>query len=436
MSPLFMDTGCDPDSPGSLSVEDYTSNAAELEREGEGHQLDSTGKKRREKNRDAARKTRQKQTERADQLHEELQSLERINSNLQKEITSLKKELQCYTTALVNHEPYCLLRASGSSTSRKRRLSDSHLTESQTSSSSSKVVPQTISPTLDTNTSISTSPTSSMGLKTLDCAENTDLPPSASAPTNTALAFSSGSSTECVIASSSSPVTAPYSGSFCTFSAPHSLFSEKSTINSWPSNVTPVHTNFVSACKPSNSLTTAAQAQSGYPSSTVSANPCFNSCHSDILEEFLMKQTSTPPIDQSQLTQGYVTNVPHCNPDQFSERPNRSSSLSSISSSRPQAPTPVALTDSPQVNLEPTLTPAFVFKPSYSQQMTPHHTSLLSLLTIPSPLNISPTTSNSSDDFIRQPPSSLPLSSDSTNELSLSEFLEVNDWILNGTSNQ
>ncbi|XP_055056335.1 uncharacterized protein batf2 [Misgurnus anguillicaudatus] len=63
---------------------------------------------RREKNRDAARKSRKKQTEKADVLHEELQSLERSNAAYLKEIAELKKELQIYTTALEQHEPHCI----------------------------------------------------------------------------------------------------------------------------------------------------------------------------------------------------------------------------------------------------------------------------------------------------------------------------------------
>ncbi|KAK2860466.1 hypothetical protein Q7C36_004632 [Tachysurus vachellii] len=64
---------------------------------------------RRQRNRDAARKSRKKQTERADVLHEEMQTLEQANANLLKEISELEKEMQCYTTALKEHEPHCTL---------------------------------------------------------------------------------------------------------------------------------------------------------------------------------------------------------------------------------------------------------------------------------------------------------------------------------------
>ncbi|XP_018962340.1 basic leucine zipper transcriptional factor ATF-like [Cyprinus carpio] len=61
----------------------------------------------REKNRDAARKSRRKHTEKADLLHEELQNLEQSNATFVKEIAELKKELQLYTTALEQHIPHC-----------------------------------------------------------------------------------------------------------------------------------------------------------------------------------------------------------------------------------------------------------------------------------------------------------------------------------------
>uniref|UniRef100_A0A8D3B5J8 Basic leucine zipper ATF-like transcription factor 2 n=1 Tax=Scophthalmus maximus TaxID=52904 RepID=A0A8D3B5J8_SCOMX len=117
-----MDTGDEANSPGSLSAEEGNSNTAGsvsplrlLEpREGEGQQVGGMRTTRRAKNRDAARKTRHKQTERADELHEELQQLEWSNSALQKEIAALKKDLHRYTKALAHHEPHCRLRGSAS----------------------------------------------------------------------------------------------------------------------------------------------------------------------------------------------------------------------------------------------------------------------------------------------------------------------------------
>lgn len=75
----------------------------------DGEQSGGRTNQRRQRNRDAARKSRKKQTERADLLHEELQNLERANATFVKEIADLKKELQRYTTALKEHESHCAL---------------------------------------------------------------------------------------------------------------------------------------------------------------------------------------------------------------------------------------------------------------------------------------------------------------------------------------
>ncbi|TSL34639.1 Serine/threonine-protein phosphatase 2A 56 kDa regulatory subunit beta isoform [Bagarius yarrelli] len=64
---------------------------------------------RRQRNRDAARKSRKRQTERADVLHEELQTLERSNAALVKEIDELEKTKQHYIIALEEHEHHCTL---------------------------------------------------------------------------------------------------------------------------------------------------------------------------------------------------------------------------------------------------------------------------------------------------------------------------------------
>uniref|UniRef100_A0AAV2KQK9 BZIP domain-containing protein n=1 Tax=Knipowitschia caucasica TaxID=637954 RepID=A0AAV2KQK9_KNICA len=64
-------------------------------------------RRRRQKNRDAARRSRQKTTERADELHQELQSLEQENSRLQKEIRALKRDKDLFSSALEKHEPLC-----------------------------------------------------------------------------------------------------------------------------------------------------------------------------------------------------------------------------------------------------------------------------------------------------------------------------------------
>uniref|UniRef100_A0A3B3QVE1 Basic leucine zipper ATF-like transcription factor 2 n=1 Tax=Paramormyrops kingsleyae TaxID=1676925 RepID=A0A3B3QVE1_9TELE len=64
--------------------------------------------RRRENNRAAAQRSRKKQTERADELHK-LQSLEHSNAAYEKEIASLRQEIEKYAAALQQHEPHCSL---------------------------------------------------------------------------------------------------------------------------------------------------------------------------------------------------------------------------------------------------------------------------------------------------------------------------------------
>ncbi|XP_065111801.1 basic leucine zipper transcriptional factor ATF-like 3 [Paramisgurnus dabryanus] len=63
--------------------------------------------KRREKNRVAAQRSRKRQTQRADELHEEYECLEQENSLLKKEVQLLIEEQQHLTEALKAHEPLC-----------------------------------------------------------------------------------------------------------------------------------------------------------------------------------------------------------------------------------------------------------------------------------------------------------------------------------------
>ncbi|KAM4690547.1 basic leucine zipper transcriptional factor ATF-like [Rhinophrynus dorsalis] len=62
---------------------------------------------RREKNRIAAQKSRQRQTQKADSLHIESESLERINSALRREIRGLREELKYLTCVLSSHQSVC-----------------------------------------------------------------------------------------------------------------------------------------------------------------------------------------------------------------------------------------------------------------------------------------------------------------------------------------
>ncbi|XP_055005242.1 basic leucine zipper transcriptional factor ATF-like 3 [Boleophthalmus pectinirostris] len=65
--------------------------------------------KRREKNRVAAQKSRKRQTQRADQLHQACEHLEQRNRKLRQEVDSLSEEQRLLSEALRSHEPFCLI---------------------------------------------------------------------------------------------------------------------------------------------------------------------------------------------------------------------------------------------------------------------------------------------------------------------------------------
>ncbi|XP_071063817.1 basic leucine zipper transcriptional factor ATF-like 3 isoform X1 [Dasypus novemcinctus] len=65
--------------------------------------------RRREKNRVAAQRSRKKQTQKADKLHEEYECLEQENAVLRREIGKLTEELRHLSDALKEHEKMCPL---------------------------------------------------------------------------------------------------------------------------------------------------------------------------------------------------------------------------------------------------------------------------------------------------------------------------------------
>lgn len=300
----------------------------------------------------------------------------------------MKKDFHLYTTALERHKPFCCLKAS-----------DSPSVDCQAGHSPPTVPPQASSP-------LSTSLTSS--LQTSDCVESTRPSPSTPPSRTTKLASPMGSSTE--LFTSSISVTSPYSVSFSAASAPHSLFSEDP-----PTNVRPVCTSLVSNPVPSSS-----QSAQG----TTHANASFSTLDSGALDAFLTKQANfqsnvVPPYSNSLsesaglVAQTCPMNVPQLHPSQFIRNPLDSSPPCSLSPPNLQGPA------------------AFALKPNYSRQLNP--ASLLSRLTVPSPLNVPQTTSSSTfDGPFPQPPPSLPPLGDPSRDQSLSELLEFNDWILSG----
>ncbi|KAK5848520.1 hypothetical protein PBY51_006127 [Eleginops maclovinus] len=371
MSPLFMETGYELTSPGSVSTEESITPGSER------GETRKRGRKT-EKNRDAARKSRKKQTERADELHEELQSLERSNSALKKEIAALNKDFNLYTKALECHKP-CFIK------------------DSLSGSTTDLSVPPSVA------------------------CESTQLSfPSLPPPKSSSLASPSGSDTELY-----SSVSATCAASFSAVSAPHSLFSEvpPSLIASRPpKNAPPVCTSLVSNPVSSSSLTKPAQSVQVkiHRSSTKSATASFS------MDEFLMKQASflapssyvAPPNSQ----QGCPMNVDQLNTEQLS----RNSSL-------PCSFLPQILEDpAPKSVSEWSPALGFSLKLSNNRQPTLNHASLLSRLTVPSPVYVPQTASSSFD--IPHHPLSLPPLEDTPKDFTLSELLEGNEWILSGTS--
>ncbi|XP_075043880.1 basic leucine zipper transcriptional factor ATF-like 2 isoform X2 [Mixophyes fleayi] len=65
--------------------------------------------KKKEKNRAAAYKIRQRHTQRADCLHQEFEKLEKDNAALRKEIQKLQQEQVYWAQVLQQHEETCLL---------------------------------------------------------------------------------------------------------------------------------------------------------------------------------------------------------------------------------------------------------------------------------------------------------------------------------------
>ncbi|XP_066034408.1 basic leucine zipper transcriptional factor ATF-like 3 isoform X1 [Chamaea fasciata] len=75
----------------------------------ESHEEDDRKVRRREKNRVAAQRSRKKQTQKADKLHEEYESLEQENTSLKREIGKLTDEMKHLSEVLKDHEKICPL---------------------------------------------------------------------------------------------------------------------------------------------------------------------------------------------------------------------------------------------------------------------------------------------------------------------------------------
>nr|XP_020499334.1 basic leucine zipper transcriptional factor ATF-like 2 [Labrus bergylta] len=417
MSPILMDTQYDSNSPSSMSAEENHSNNAGSEREGEVQQEGRGGVRRQKKNRDAARKSRKKQTERADELHEELQTLERSNTALKKEIASLKKDFNLYTTALERHVPVCTLRASASSSTTYLSVSPSADCQTGPSPLQASSFTQAAAP------SHSTSSTSGLGLQTLNTVESSHLTSSTPAPTAPSLVSSAQRFTP------SSSIPGSYAMPFPTVPPPHSLFREAPP--SLTASGMTKRVKLISSKEPPSSLATPAQPKSGQgahlDSSLDSGKACFSPRPPCALDAFPSKQPSflrpssnVGPLystlvsgNTGQAAQACLMSMSQLHPGSFKGNP--ADPPSTLQGSAPQ-PLSVSL----QANLEPS---------PDSANAAHNSTPLLSLLTVPCPLNVSQMTSSSFEGPLSLPPLQLQNSGDCSLDLALSELLEFDDWI-------
>ncbi|KAM9717376.1 uncharacterized protein batf2 [Menidia menidia] len=379
--------------------------------EREQHQTGTRWTKRQEKNRHAARKSRQKQTERADELHEELQSLEQANSAFQKEITGLKKQLLFYERALERHKPYCCLKPSAAAIS-PTGLSMSSSGRCKSSSSPPRAPSSPGPPPPPTSTSC----TSSLDLQILHPTERTRLSPSACVPV-------AASSAKLLITSS-----------FSSSSSSSSSFHKLPLITSRQTGVGP-------DCAP-HAPSTAAQLKSDrfHKASLVSetshcAENAFSIRPDSMLNASSNAQTTLSHLEAEKINvvgQTCLPNAPQLYPSRLSKKQDQCTP--------PYAPLTPTLLDTasrmhtipPQAHLDPFPGIPGAFKQSFDPPASSSSGSLLSLLTVPSPYTVAQTTSSSLDEFFfHSPPSQTPPlpQLDFSKDISLSEFLDINDWI-------
>lgn len=333
-------------------------------------------------------------------LPQELQRLEQSNSALQKEIAALKKDKHLYETSLERHGPYCRFR--------------------DPSSSDSKASPR--SPQASSSLSTSTDPTA--GFQTFSYTRQTHFTSSASAPTSktrpTPVASSSPPSTSCSL------LTAPFS----TQAAPHSLFCEPPQTGYV--NVMPVRPGLVS--NPAPSSATRLPSDMLHKTPQVTESSCFpGNIFSMKQDSSLVASSKIQPLISGLGTENTTVekqdgsvNVPQLYSCQLSR--NSNGTHSPLRPPPPQYPGPQTLSVPTQASLVPS--PSAV---SHQQHASSGPESLLSLLTVPSPITVSQTTSNG---MVSQPTRSLPPLPDPSKDYSLSELLEINDWILSGVGYQ
>lgn len=320
---------------------------------------------------------------------QELQSLENSNSAIQKDIDSLKKELYYYTLVLERHKPFCCLKdAVAGSASMPDGLAGSPAAVTRASAS-----PQTAGLSL---------------LTSFDSSSTSSTPGTAfTSP------YDLGTSTSAL-------TTSAHSDSFPPLLPSHSLFAGHSPPLTTLEGATPACTLPITApaTSPPNRV-----ALSDHPLSALFSTPVSKGT-------FLMNRaSSSAPFSYSHSAaekRGRVSSPVHVLqlPTVHSKhlRPMENSLHSSLPSSH-LSPYPQSLSAAPQETASTTSSGG-----GFGQNISSESESLLSLLIVPPPLSLPPS------DFISFPESSAQSSLsplfDISTDVSLSELLTTDEWIL------
>ncbi|XP_053316747.1 basic leucine zipper transcriptional factor ATF-like 3 [Spea bombifrons] len=100
-------SGRSPSTSSALHRSAHNTSGSEADALSQGSDISDRKVRRREKNRVAAQRSRRKQTQKADKLHEEYECLEQENVSLKKEIGKLTDELKHLSQILKDHEQIC-----------------------------------------------------------------------------------------------------------------------------------------------------------------------------------------------------------------------------------------------------------------------------------------------------------------------------------------
>lgn len=322
----------------------------------------------------------------------------------------MERELHYYTVALEHHEPFCCYQDAASRFVLATQTADCQagLLGSAAQASAS---PRTADPSL--SSSLNPSPQIHKPVKSTSLSSST-----------LATAVASSSSSSYGLFPSSCFVTAPQSDSFTTLPTPHSLFCGDSPPLISAELTTPACT------APLTALAMSQTNQVALNKNLVSSNPPFKD-----LDAFLMKQASSsahPSCSQSAAENRSLVSSPVKVPQPHAAHLKENFINLNLPSSR-LSPHSLGLTHqslsvAPQEVLE--TSSSIASDSSFNQHVNPQSSSLLSLLTVPDPLSVPPTTCDSLVRSFVQTSTLMSSLVDISTDLSLSELLNTNDWIL------